>query len=254
MVDEQEPAKRVVRRVVKKTVVRPAAPAEPAPKLRYGRPVATTTAPPAKKVASRPARTKTPSARPSPEPRPRVPRQRVDVRGGLSTGRRRTGTAVRAVSGRVGGAARTSGAFAAGRARAVAAWRLPHINLRLAAAITGAVVGLVSVVLGVLVLAVFESVRGVSSGGGLWGGLAFIGIAVAAALLGESLLRGFGSQSGRLTSFFAVVLTIIAMLGLFLGLADSWAALVVVPALGVAAYSLSQWLIDLAESAPPVID
>jgi hypothetical protein len=254
MVDEQEPAKRVVKRVVKKTVVRPAAPAEPAPKLRYGRPVATTTAPPAKKVASRPGRTKTPAARTTPEPRPRIPRQRVDVRGGLSTGRRRTGTAVRAVSGRVGGAARTSGAFAAGRARAVAAWRLPHINLHLAAAITGAVVGLVSVVLGVLVLALFESVRGVSSGGGLWGGLAFIGIAIAAALLGESLLRGFGSQSGRLTSFFAVVLAIIAMLGLFLGLADSWAALVVVPALGVAAYSLSYWLIDLAESAPPVID
>ncbi|MCL8252261.1 hypothetical protein AERO_12775, partial [Aeromicrobium fastidiosum] len=53
MVDGQgsDPAKRVVKRVVKKTVVRPSAsspaPADPAPKptVRYGRPVATASRP-----------------------------------------------------------------------------------------------------------------------------------------------------------------------------------------------------------------
>ncbi|MET1038138.1 MAG: hypothetical protein ABW075_07680 [Aeromicrobium sp.] len=254
MVDEQEPAKRVVKRVVKKAVVRPTTPADPAPKLRYGRPVATT-APPRAKVASRPGRTTTSPEREPAAPRPaKVARQRINVRSRLDTGRRHTATAWRAVSGGAGTAAHTGGSFVAARARTVAAWRLPHINPHLAAAVTGAVVGLVSVLLGVISLAIFDAVRGVSSGGGLWGGLAFVAIAVVAVLVGESLLRGFGSPSARLTSFLGVVLVIIAMLGLFLELTDSIAAFALIPLLGVVAYSLAHWLIDAAERTPPVID
>ena len=244
MVDEREPPKRVVKRVVKKTVVRPA---EPAPKLRYGRPVATTTAPPVK-VRTRPGRSTAKTSKPA------VARQRVDVRGRVVTAGRRTGQVSRVVAHGVGRGARTGGGVVATRARAVAAWRLPHINLHLAAAITGAVIGLVAVGLGVVALAIFEATRGVSSGGGLWGGLTIVGIAVVAALLGESLLRGFGAHSARLTSGFAVVLAIVALLGPFLDLADSWTAIIVVPALGVVAFSLAYWLIDLAENTPPVID
>ena len=244
MVDEQEPPRRVVKRVVKKTVVRPA---EPTPKLRYGRPVATTTAPPAK-VRTRRGRSADKAAQPA------AARQRADVRGTVATVGRRTGQVSRVVARGVGRGARTGGGVVAARARAVAAWRLPHINVHLAAAITGAVVGLVTVGLGVLALAIFEAIRGVSSGGGLWGGLTVVGIAVVAALLGESLLRGFGAHSARLTSGFAVVLAIVALLGLFLDLADSWTAIIIVPVLGVVAFSLSYWLIDLAENTPPVID
>ncbi|MET0930756.1 MAG: hypothetical protein ABWX74_14645 [Aeromicrobium sp.] len=252
MVDDEEPVKRVVKRVVKKTVVRPAAPAEPAPKLRYGRPVSTSTKPRAT-VSSR-SGPKTPAPTTKAAPRTRPTRQPVDVRAKLRTVRDRTGSTWRVVAGGVGGGARTGGSFVATRARTVAAYRLPRINLYLAAAITGAVVGLVTVGLGLISLVVFEQVRGVASGGGLWGGLTLIGLTLVAYLLGEALLRGFGSSSGRLTSFLAIVLVIIAILGLFLDLADSWAALALVPALGVVAFAVSHWLIDIAEHTPTSIE
>jgi hypothetical protein len=247
MVDEQEPTKRVVKRVVKKTVVRPVTSAGTKPQVRYGRPVATATKP-QPKVASRPAT----SAKNAPATK--LPRQRIDVRDRLDAARERTAHGWSIIADGISRGSRTGGSYVAARARTVAAWRLPHLNLYLASIITGAVVGLVSVGLGVLALTIFESVRGVSSGGGLWGGIAFTAIAIGAALLGESLLRGFGSRSARLTSSLAVVLVIVAVLGLFLDLADSWAALVLVPLLGVAAYSLSHWLVELAENTPAVID
>jgi hypothetical protein len=263
MVDEQDPPKRVVKRVVKKTVVRPVAPAEPAPKLRYGRPVAPATKPRAtvQSRAAGPSRSATTTAEPRPTtttkvaPRPaKAPRQRIDVRSKVSAARSRTSGTWHTAAGTIGSGARTSGSFVAERARAVAAWRLPHINPYLAAVVTGAVVGLVAVGLGVLALAVFQEVRGVSSGGGLWGGLTFAGLALVAVALGDALLRGFGAHSSRLTSVFAVVLTIIAMLGLFLDLTDSLAAVALLPLLGAATFTLSYWLIDLAESTPPVTD
>lgn len=252
MVDEQEPAKRVVKRVVKKTVVRPTSAAKPvqtAPRVRYGRPGAAPAKPAAKapsapqtKVASRPASKQA------------APRPSVDVRGKVSASRQRAVDAWWLVADGVTDGTRAAGGFAARRARSVAGWRLPRLNIYVAAAITGAVVGLVAVLLGIAALAIFDAVRGVSSGGGLWGGLAFAGIAIVAGFIGEALLRGFGSTSARLTSFFAIVLVIIAMLGLFLDLADSWVALPLIPLLGIAAFSLAQWLIDIAESTPPEID
>jgi hypothetical protein len=253
MVDEQEPPKRVVKRVVKKTVTRPVAPSQAAPTVRYGRPVPTTTQPRAK-VATRPAGKQPAAPATKTSDRPRIRRPNVDLRARLSTVRDRTGSSWGVVAGGVARGARTTGQTVSARARTVAAWRLPHINLHLAAAITGAVVGLVTVGLGALALVVFESVRGVSSGGGLWGGLTLVGLAIVAVLLGQSLLRGFGSPSARLTSVLAVVLAIVALLGLFLDLADSWTAIVLLPLLGVAAFALSHWLVEIAEHAPPVID
>jgi hypothetical protein len=245
MVDEQEPPKRVVKRVVKKTVTRPVAPSQAAPTVRYGRPVPTTTQPRAK-VATRPAGRQAAAPTTKTADRPRIRRPNVDVRARLGSWG--------VVGGGVARGARTTAQVVSARARTVAAWRLPHINLHLAAAITGAVVGLVTVGLGALALVVFESVRGVSSGGGLWGGLTLVGLAIVAVLLGQSLLRGFGSPSARLTSVLAVVLAIVALLGLFLDLADSWTALVLLPLLGIAAFALSHWLVEIAEHAPPVID
>lgn len=240
MVDEQEPAKRVVKRVVKKTVVRPASGAKPAqapPRVRYGRPVAS------------PATVRT-----RPLPKPGVPRQRIDLRSKAGSARERSADAWWVVADGVTGGARTVGTFATARARTVAGWRLPQLNVYLAAAITGAVVGIVAVILGIASLAIFDAVRGVSSGGGLWGGLTFAAIAVIAGFVGELLLRGFGSTSGRLTSVLAVVLMIVAMLGLFLDVVDTWAALPLLPVTGIAAFVLARWLIEIAESAPPEID
>lgn len=260
MVDEQEPAKRVVKRVVKKTVVRPAAPSEPQPQVRYGRPVATATKPQAKaqskpqKVGARAPAPGAPSSRSG--SRPQRPRRDLAIGAKVGAAGERVRDAWWAVADRTGDTARTSGHAVAERGRAVAAWRLPHINLYLASVITGAVVGLVAVVLGAVALRIFEAVRGVSSGGGFWGGLAFVVVAIVSVYLGQALLRGFGSAAARLTSFLAVVLTIVAMLGLFLDIVDRQpaTALLIVPVLGAAACTLAHWLIDLAENTPAVVE
>ena len=264
MVDEQgqDPAKRVVKRVVKKTVVRPVAPAsrptEPAPKpaVRYGRPVATASRPskastatgttPKAKVAAAPAR---PTS-------PKVKRQApsVDVRAKVAGARDVTGRAWWAVADTTADAARATGRFTVARARSVAAWRLPHLNPYLASVVTGAVVGLLAVLLGAASLSLFSAVRGVSSGGGLWGGLAFAAVAAVCVFAGEALLRGFGTHAARLTSVLAVILAIVAMLGLFLDLADGTFGLVLLPVLGVATYALSHWLVDLAENTPTLVE
>ena len=201
-----------MKRVVRKTATRPLPSSQDAPRVRYGRPA--TPAPPPAKIATRPA-AKTGR-------RPAVSRPRIDVRGAVGSVRDRTSGSWATVAGGTGRGARATGRFVAARARTVAAWRLPHLDPRLASAVTGAVVGLVTVALGVLALAVFESIRGVSSGGGLWGGL--------------------------------TLLAIVALLGLFLDLADSWAAIVVLPLLGIVTFSLSAWLVEIAEHAPPVVD
>nr|MCW2727198.1 hypothetical protein [Aeromicrobium sp.] len=261
MVDEQDPAKRVVKRVVKKTVVRPAAPAQASPPVRYGRPVATAIKPQAK-AQPRPEVTapggKVPTGKIATKaaPRPKVPRERpnVDLAARTAAARELAGRAWWATADTVSGGARTGGRLVATATRTASAWRLPHLNPYLASLITGAVVGVVAVALGAGALAIFQDVRGVSSGGGLWGGLTFVVVAVASLLLGEALLRGFGTHSARLTSFFAVILTIIAMLGLFPDLIDSSGGLLVVPVLGVVAYVLSHWLVDLAENAPTVVE
>lgn len=254
MVDEQQPAKRVVKRVVKKTVVRPAAPEQAPVQMRYGRPVATAAAPTAKAKAQ-----PRPGAAPgttTTAPRPKVVRQRptIDIGAKVGGAREGIGRAWWATADTVSDRARSSGTFVAARARTVAAWRLPHINTYLAAAVTGAVVGIFAVVLGVVALAIFEQVRGVSSGGGLWGGLTFTGVAIISVFVGEAFLRGFGASAARLTSFLAVILTIVAMLGLFLDLVDSTAGLVLLPLLGIAAYAAAHWLVDLAENAPAVVE
>jgi hypothetical protein len=260
MVDEQQPPRRVVKKVVKKTVVRPAAakPApttssagESAPTIRYGRPVATAAkpVPKAKAAPSRPAAKVTTGS-----PKVRRPAPSIDVRAKTAGARDLAGRAWWSTADHVAVGSRTAGRFVTGRARAVAAWRLPHISPYLASGVTGAVVGIVAVLLAALSLQVFEAVRGVSSGGGLWGGLVFAAIAIVCVFAGEALLRGFGTPSARLTSGFAVLLAIIAMLGLFLDLVGGTAGLVLVPLIGAAAYLLAHWLVDLAEKSPASVD
>ncbi|MRK02543.1 hypothetical protein GEV27_13560 [Aeromicrobium sp. S22] len=251
MVDEQEPTKRVVKRVVKKTVVRPGAPGATKPQVRYGRPVATATKPRATAQSKTAAQSKAVDKK-----APATKRSPRDLGVKVTAGGRRVGDAWTTVAGRAGSAARTSGTTLSTRARAVAAWRLPHINLYLASVITGVVVGIAAVLLGVIALRIFDAVRGVSAGGGLWGSIAFIAIAAAAVFAGDALLRGFGSTAARLTSFLAVVLSVVAMLGLFLDLLDRQpsTALFLVPALGAVAFVASHWLIDAAEKTPTLVE
>lgn len=271
MVDEQEPAKRIVKRVVKKTVARPATPSTPQqastpePTIRYGRPVATaarSSAPrspvddrPTPQAKAQPSRPSAPGAKAPARPvKQRRPAPTVDLRAKAATTRRVAGKAWWAAADRVVDGGRATGRFTAGRARAIAAYRLPHLNPYAASVLTGLVVGLLAVGLAAASLALFQSVRGVSSGGGLWGGIAFTAVAVVAMFAGEALLRGFGTPSPRLTSFLALVLTVVAMLGLFLDVVDGTVGLVLVPVLSVAGYALAHWLVELAENAPAALD
>ncbi len=186
MADDQTPpppAKKVVKRVVKKTVVRPSA-APPAETVRYGRPVSTTRTKPQAKVATRPTAKSAGSSR----TRPGV---KVGA-AGKALGSRGAG-AVSSAAGAVGSAARTTGEFLADRFRAVIAWRIPHIDPRLASAITGLVVGLVSVGMGLIALEIFNDVRGVASGGKQWGSLTFVVVTFIAIIIGDLLLTAFGT-------------------------------------------------------------
>jgi hypothetical protein len=247
MVDEEQPpAKKVVKRVVKKTVTRPAA---PAPTVRYGRPVQPGATKPQAKVASRPG-----GSSPTGTTKTRPPRPRVEV--GAKVGRAgraltsRGSSVTSGLAGRVGSAGRSTGSFATDRFRALVAWRIPHIDLRIASVVTGVLVGLASVGLGVAALAIFSDVRGVSSGGGRWGSLTFVLVAFVAFILGDLLLSAFGSTRPGLTSFLGVVLTIVAILGVFLDLADSQWALVLIPALGALAFLVANGLLALADNNP----
>lgn len=241
MVDEQRPAKKVVKRVVKKTVTRPSSPSAETP-VRYGRPVATTTKPRAK-VASRPG------AKPAGATKAR-PRVNVGA-AGKALGSR-TADVASGVAGVASSAARTTGTFIADRFHALMAWRIPHLDPRLASAITGLLVGLVSVGLGLLALEIFNDVRGVSAGGKQWGSLTFVVVTFLAIVLGDLLLRAFGASRAGVVSFLGVVLTIVAILGLFLEMADDRRALVLVPVLACVMYVISQWLITVAESSPTI--
>ncbi|MBC7633961.1 hypothetical protein [Aeromicrobium sp.] len=253
MVDEQQPAKKVVKRVVKKTVVRPTSSTPPPTKMRYGRPVATA-------AASKPKAKAESKAGASPRPPPvRAPaRPRVDVGAKVGAAGRvlgsRGSSAASGVAGAAGSASRATATFVVDRWHAVIDWRIPHIDLRIAAVITGLIVGLVTVGLGLASLALFTQVRGVASGGGRLGSLAFVVVAFVGYYLGARLLSAFGSTQGRLTSGLAIVLAIVAMLGLFLGIVDSPVALVVLPVLSLVAYSVAYQLIVLAENSPPLED
>ena len=243
MADDSKPAKKVVKRVVKKTVVAPP-PTSAEPKVRYGRPV-TTTARPKAKVAAAPAKSK--------PVRPKID-VATKVKGAQKAVTTKGSSAASGVAGVVrSGSSRVGDSISDGFYR-LRTWRMPHWSPIPAAVFTGVVVGLISVGLALASKAVFNELRGVSAGGGRWGSLTFVVVAFIAFVLGELLLSGFGVAQARLTSFLGVVLTIVAMLGLFLGLADTiWAALIV-PVVAVISYVLGHWLLQIAENSPAETD
>lgn len=255
MADERPPApkKVVVRKVVKK-----AAPAKPT--VRYGRPVEPVDTPAAApKVERRPRTrrraTEEPAApvgtatavedrvveTPAVEP---TPRRSVDVRVVVRRARGGASSSLSAVGSGVGRAGRLAGSGLS----AVRRWHLPAIDAVPASLVTGLVVGLLAVLLGRGTLEIFELLRGVSSGGGTWGSLTFVVVGFVAFAAGELLLGGFGVAQPRITSFLGVLLTVIAMLALFLDQSDTGAAFYLVPAVAATAFTLGHWLMVAAES------
>jgi hypothetical protein len=244
MADDSKPAKKVVKRVVKKAVGTPA-PKSEEPQVRYGRPV--TTAPrPKAKVAAAPTKA-------SKQARPKIGVANK-VKGAQKAVTSKGSNAASGVAGAVRSASSRAADAVSDAFFSLRTWRMPHWSPLPASIFTGVVVGLISVGLGLASKSLFNELRGVSAGGGRWGSLTFVVVAFVAFVLGELLLSGFGIAQARLTSFLGVVLTIVAMLGLFLGLADTvWAALIV-PVVAVISYALAHWLLQIAENTPAQTD
>ncbi len=219
MVDERRPTKKVVKKVVKKTVVvRPARPGTTTVRQAAPPTVSTPLARLKAKAATRPSiRIPTPPRRPG---------------AGLASRARLAGS-------RVGDRGRDISFSTKQRARDSLLWvrdlRLPILSPLRAAAITGLVVGLLAVALGYLSYELFSATRGTSAGGG-WGALVLVVVAFVTFAVGELLLGGFGVEHGRFISSMSVMLVLVFVLTFFLELAAGPIAWVLFPVLGVVAF------------------
>ena len=118
---------------------------------------------------------------------------------------------------------------------------LPAIGAMPAALLTGAVVGLLVVVLTWGALHLCEVFRGTSTCGDP-GFFLLLAILVVAVLAGSAVLRAFGVPDPGSTSFLGVGLVSVVAL-LFLGdLLFEWWMVVAIPVVAVAAFALSHWV------------
>jgi hypothetical protein len=117
----------------------------------------------------------------------------------------------------------------------VVSFRLPHLSPVRGSAITGVVVGVLSVLAGWGFYALFTATLGTRAGGG-WGFLAFVFLSFVAFILGELLLAGFGVPHARVVSILSVLLVLLAVLVFFLDLAAGIWAWVLIPVLTALAF------------------
>jgi hypothetical protein len=231
MVDERRPAKKVVKKVVRKTVVvRPAQPGST--KVRPAAPKAGT---PLAKLRAKASR---PSIRiPSPPRRPGA---------GLAARARLAGS-------RAGDRGRDVSFAARERVRSGLHWlrdlRLPLLSPIRAAAITGLVTGLLAVGLGYLSYELFSATRGTTAGG-FWGAIVLVVVAFVTFALGEVMLGGFGVDHGRFISAMSIMLVLVFILTFFLELAAGPAAWILIPVLGMIAFMVSGRLALIAADQP----
>jgi hypothetical protein len=232
--DERRPTKKVVKRVVKKTVV-----------VRPARPGSTTTVQQAAPPAVRTPLAKL-KAKASTRPSVRIPSPPRRPGAGLASRARLVGS-------RVGERGRdvtfsTKSALSRGFGRVRDA-RLPYLSPMRAAAITGLVTGLLAVGLGWLSYELFSATRGTSAGGG-WGALVLVVVAFVIFAVGELMLSGFGVDHGRFISSMSVMLVLVFVLTFFLELAAGPIAWVLFPVLGVVAFMGSCRLMMFAADQP----
>ncbi len=233
MVDERRPTKKVVKRVVKKTVVvRPARPGSTTVKQAAPPTVSTPLAKLKAKASSRPTiRIPTPPRRPG---------------AGLASRARMAGSRV---SDRASDVTYATNQAVRRGLRKVRDSRLPHLSPLRAAAITGIVVGLFAVTLGYLSYELFSATRGTSAGGG-WGALVLVVVAFVTFAVGELLLGGFGVEHGRFISAMSVMLVLVLVLTFFLELAAGPIAWILFPVLGVIAFMASCRVMMFAADEP----
>jgi hypothetical protein len=116
-----------------------------------------------------------------------------------------------------------------------------HLPGPVAAAMTGAVVGLLMVGLTAASLHVCSDLRGTSSCGKP-GILVLLAITAAVILLGSLLLRVAGVAAHGSTSFLGVGLLVVLILLALLPVLDEWWVVIAVPALAMATFVASWWL------------
>lgn len=233
MVEERRPTKRVVKKVVRKTVVvRPARPGSTSVRQAERPTVSTPLARLKAKAATRPSiRIPTPPRRPG---------------AGLASRARLAGS-------RVSDRARDVSFSTKQRVRDGLYWvrdlRLPLLSPLRAAAISGLVVGLLAVGLGWLSYELFSATRGTSAGGG-WGALVLVVVAFVTFAVGELMLGGFGVEHGRFISAMSVMLVLVVVLTFFLELAAGPVAWILFPVLGLVTFMGSTRIAMFAAEQP----
>lgn len=116
------------------------------------------------------------------------------------------------------------------------------IDGRVAAGVTGLVVGLLVVLLTAGSLRLCESLRGVSTCGGGPGFTLLVAVMVAMVLLGGTLLRLARVPDPMSTSFLAVGLTCVLSLLFLVDVLQEWWMVIVIPVMTVATFLLSHWV------------
>jgi hypothetical protein len=119
--------------------------------------------------------------------------------------------------------------------------RLPRIDGRIAAVVTGAVIGVIGVFLGAGATKGCTAVKGNGGCGGL-GILSIVVILAAMVLLGGLILRAAHVDDPTSTSFLGVALVAVIAMLFFLGSLDSRWMLVVIPCLTAVTFLLSWWV------------
>lgn len=127
---------------------------------------------------------------------------------------------------------------------------LPALSGSAAALVTGLVVGVVGVALTLASTATCEAIRGTSSCGDT-GFLVLGAIVLVMALLGRALLGAWHVRDSGSTAVLAVGLVVVVALTVLIDVILSWAMVVVVPLVSLAAFGVSHWVTTkVAESEP----
>lgn len=133
---------------------------------------------------------------------------------------------------------------------AVRDYRLPEIAAVPATILTGVLAGLLVVGGGWVLGALFSALRGTSSGGALWGGLALIVVITLAAEGAARLLAAFGASGARASVALSLLAVAALVMAFFVDAVDGPWAWLVVPGLCAATLPLAHRLVLLAETTP----
>lgn len=123
--------------------------------------------------------------------------------------------------------------------------RLPHLSPMVGSAVTGVLVGTLSVAIGWGFYEIFSATLGTQAGG-KWGFLAFVFLSFVAYLIGDLLLAAFGVPHAHVVSILSVLLVLLLVLVFFLDLAAGVWAWLLIPGLAALAYMASSAVLAVA--------